>query len=43
MDASIANKYSLQKRLGKGAYGVVYKAVSRRSGRVVAVKVSVFI
>ena len=30
MDSSISNKYNIQKRLGKGAYGVVFKAVSKR-------------
>ena len=38
IDNHITCKYDITKRLGKGAYGIVWKAKSRRSGRVVAVK-----
>lgn len=38
IDQHITNKYEIVKRLGKGAYGIVWKGKSRRSGRVVAVK-----
>uniref|UniRef100_A0A4W6DTW2 Mitogen-activated protein kinase 15 n=1 Tax=Lates calcarifer TaxID=8187 RepID=A0A4W6DTW2_LATCA len=31
-------KYEIKKRLGKGAYGIVWKAVDRQSGEIVAVK-----
>ncbi|KAJ8267279.1 hypothetical protein COCON_G00124510 [Conger conger] len=34
----ISQKYDIKKRLGKGAYGIVWKAVDRRTGEVVAVK-----
>lgn len=38
IDAHITKKYEIKKRLGKGAYGIVWKAIDRRSGEVVAVK-----
>ena len=38
IDQHITSKYEIAKRLGKGAYGIVWKGKSRRSGRVVAVK-----
>lgn len=38
VDDHVAKKYEMDKRLGKGAYGIVWKAKSKRSGRVVAVK-----
>ena len=38
IDDRLVLKYEIHKRLGKGAYGIVWKARSRRSGRVVAVK-----
>jgi len=38
VDNHLLTKYEIHKRLGKGAYGIVWKAKSRRSGRVVAVK-----
>ncbi|XP_068603254.1 mitogen-activated protein kinase 15 [Brachionichthys hirsutus] len=31
-------KYDIKKRLGKGAYGIVWKAVDRQTGEIVAVK-----
>ncbi|XP_042363159.1 mitogen-activated protein kinase 15 [Plectropomus leopardus] len=34
----ISLKYEIRKRLGKGAYGIVWKAVDRQTGEVVAVK-----
>ncbi|XP_032391854.1 mitogen-activated protein kinase 15 isoform X1 [Etheostoma spectabile] len=34
----ISLKYDIKKRLGKGAYGIVWKAVDRQTGQVVAVK-----
>ncbi len=38
VDDHVAKKYDMDKRLGKGAYGIVWKARSKRSGQVVAVK-----
>ncbi|KAJ8335111.1 hypothetical protein SKAU_G00407500 [Synaphobranchus kaupii] len=38
VEEHISQKYDIKKRLGKGAYGIVWKAVDRRSGEVVAVK-----
>ncbi|NP_001089435.1 mitogen-activated protein kinase 15 [Xenopus laevis] len=34
----ISQKYDIKKRLGKGAYGIVWKAIDRKSGEIVAVK-----
>ncbi|KAJ4928586.1 hypothetical protein JOQ06_016376 [Pogonophryne albipinna] len=34
----ISLKYEIKKRLGKGAYGIVWKAVDRQTGEIVAVK-----
>nr|XP_014346981.1 PREDICTED: mitogen-activated protein kinase 15 [Latimeria chalumnae] len=34
----ISQKYEIKKRLGKGAYGIVWKAIDRRTGEIVAVK-----
>ncbi|XP_066572105.1 mitogen-activated protein kinase 15 isoform X2 [Amia ocellicauda] len=34
----ISLKYEIKRRLGKGAYGIVWKAVDRKTGEVVAVK-----
>ena len=36
-DSHISKRYDLDKRLGRGAYGIVYRAKSKRSGRVVVV------
>ena len=38
IDSHIGKKYEIRRRLGKGAYGVVWKATDRRTGAVVAVK-----
>ena len=38
IDTHISKKYEIRRRLGKGAYGVVWKATDRKSGTVVAVK-----
>nr|XP_008251927.2 mitogen-activated protein kinase 15 [Oryctolagus cuniculus] len=38
VDAHIARRFRLQRRLGKGAYGIVWKAVDRSTGEVVAIK-----
>nr|XP_045000613.1 mitogen-activated protein kinase 15 isoform X2 [Jaculus jaculus] len=38
VDRHIAQRYLLKRRLGKGAYGIVWKAVDRRTGEVVAIK-----
>lgn len=34
----VLRKYEIKKRLGKGAYGIVWKAIDRRTGEVVALK-----
>ncbi len=38
MDTHILRYYEIQKRLGKGAYGIVWKAIDKRSKDVVALK-----
>ncbi|CAI5445852.1 unnamed protein product [Caenorhabditis angaria] len=38
VDGHIHDKFELQKRLGKGAYGIVWKAVDKRTKEVVALK-----
>ncbi|XP_065669565.1 extracellular signal-regulated kinase 2 isoform X2 [Hydra vulgaris] len=38
IDNHILQKYEIKKRLGKGAYGIVWKGIDRRTGDVVAVK-----
>ncbi|XP_055981392.1 mitogen-activated protein kinase 15 [Sorex fumeus] len=38
VDDHVAQRYLLRRRLGKGAYGIVWKAVDRRTGEVVAIK-----
>ncbi|XP_030760187.1 mitogen-activated protein kinase 15 [Sitophilus oryzae] len=38
IDDHIAKRFDIQKRLGKGAYGIVWKAIDRKSKDVVAVK-----
>ncbi|KAK7899087.1 hypothetical protein WMY93_019940 [Mugilogobius chulae] len=38
VEGHISQKYEIKKRLGKGAYGIVWKAVDRQTGEVVAVK-----
>ncbi|XP_068017272.1 LOW QUALITY PROTEIN: mitogen-activated protein kinase 15 [Melanerpes formicivorus] len=34
----VSQKYEIKRRLGKGAYGIVWKAIDRRTGEIVAVK-----
>ncbi|NXS54713.1 MK15 kinase, partial [Brachypteracias leptosomus] len=34
----VSQKYEIKRRLGKGAYGIVWKAIDRRTGQIVAVK-----
>ncbi|KAK2506593.1 hypothetical protein MC885_003995 [Smutsia gigantea] len=38
VDPRVARRYLLKRRLGKGAYGIVWKAVDRKTGEVVAIK-----
>ncbi|XP_057683767.1 mitogen-activated protein kinase 15 [Corythoichthys intestinalis] len=38
VEEHISTKYEIKKRLGKGAYGIVWKAVDRQTGEIVAVK-----
>lgn len=38
IDDHIAKRFDIQKRLGKGAYGIVWKAVDRKTKEIVAVK-----
>ncbi|XP_076806688.1 extracellular signal-regulated kinase 2-like isoform X2 [Clavelina lepadiformis] len=38
IDPHITEKYEIKRRLGKGAYGIVWKALDRRTGEVVALK-----
>ncbi|XP_064010113.1 mitogen-activated protein kinase 15 [Pogoniulus pusillus] len=38
VEPHISRKYEIKRRLGKGAYGIVWKAIDRRTGEVVAVK-----
>ena len=38
IDAHVLKKYDIQQKLGKGAYGIVWKSVERKTGRVVALK-----
>lgn len=38
IDDHITKRFDIQKRLGKGAYGIVWKAVDRKTKDVVAVK-----
>ncbi|ERE81331.1 mitogen-activated protein kinase 15-like protein [Cricetulus griseus] len=38
LDRHITQRYLIKRRLGKGAYGIVWKAVDRRTGDVVAIK-----
>ncbi|KAM9386749.1 mitogen-activated protein kinase 15 [Phaethornis superciliosus] len=38
VEAVVGQKYRIQERVGKGAYGIVWKAVDRRTGEIVAVK-----
>ncbi|VDM81314.1 unnamed protein product [Strongylus vulgaris] len=38
VDGHVLDKYDLQKRLGKGAYGIVWKAIDRRTKETIALK-----
>ncbi|KAG9472926.1 hypothetical protein GDO78_016089 [Eleutherodactylus coqui] len=38
VEEHITQKYDIKKRLGKGAYGIVWKAIDRKTGEIVAVK-----
>lgn len=38
IDKHVLRKYHVGQKLGKGAYGIVWKAVDRRSNEVVALK-----
>ncbi|XP_054984046.1 mitogen-activated protein kinase 15 isoform X2 [Sorex araneus] len=38
VDGHVVQRYLLRRRLGKGAYGIVWKAVDRRTREVVAIK-----
>ncbi|NXL54239.1 MK15 kinase, partial [Podilymbus podiceps] len=38
VEALVSQKYAIKRRLGKGAYGIVWKAVDRRTGQIVAIK-----
>ncbi|XP_023673406.1 mitogen-activated protein kinase 15 isoform X1 [Paramormyrops kingsleyae] len=38
VEEHISQKYEIKRRLGKGAYGIVWKAIDRKTGEVVAVK-----
>ncbi|KAJ7991508.1 hypothetical protein DPEC_G00284600 [Dallia pectoralis] len=38
VEGHISMKYEIKRRLGKGAYGIVWKAVDKQTGEVVAVK-----
>ncbi|XP_006879490.1 PREDICTED: mitogen-activated protein kinase 15 [Elephantulus edwardii] len=38
VDQHVAQRFLLRQRLGQGAYGIVWKAVDRRTGEVVAIK-----
>lgn len=38
VEQHVKERYEIQKRLGKGAYGIVWKAVDRRNKEIVALK-----
>ena len=38
VDKQVAKKYEIQQRLGKGAYGIVWKAANTETGEIVALK-----
>eukprot|EP00794_Sanderia_malayensis_P004816 gene4816-5447_t len=38
IEGQILQKYEIKKRLGKGAYGIVWKAIDRRTNQIVALK-----
>ena len=38
VEQHVKDRYEIQKRLGKGAYGIVWKAVDKRNKEIVALK-----
>lgn len=38
LEPRILRKFDIQQKLGKGAYGVVWKAVHHKTGQIVALK-----
>ncbi|XP_036597713.1 mitogen-activated protein kinase 15 [Trichosurus vulpecula] len=38
VDEHVSQRYLIKRRLGKGAYGIVWKAVDQRTGEIVAIK-----
>uniref|UniRef100_A0A915KDY5 Protein kinase domain-containing protein n=1 Tax=Romanomermis culicivorax TaxID=13658 RepID=A0A915KDY5_ROMCU len=38
IDGHITEKFEIKKRLGKGAYGIVWKAIDKRTNEIVALK-----
>lgn len=38
VDKHISGHYEIKKRIGKGAYGIVWKAIDRRNGEICALK-----
>ena len=38
VDSHVLKRYELVQKLGKGAYGIVWKAYDRRTGEIVALK-----
>ncbi|XP_027713428.1 mitogen-activated protein kinase 15 isoform X2 [Vombatus ursinus] len=38
VDEHVSQRYLIKRRLGKGAYGIVWKAADRRTGEIVAIK-----
>ncbi|XP_072855677.2 mitogen-activated protein kinase 15 isoform X1 [Pogona vitticeps] len=38
VEEQVARRYEIKRRLGKGAYGIVWKAIDRKTGAIVAVK-----
>lgn len=38
IDDNVLKKYDIKKKLGKGAYGIVFKAISKKNNQLVAVK-----
>ncbi|KAM6125796.1 mitogen-activated protein kinase 15 [Pterocles gutturalis] len=38
VEPRVSQKYEIKRRLGRGAYGIVWKAIDRRTGEIVAVK-----
>ena len=38
IDQHVTNRYEITKRLGKGAYGIVWKAIDKRTKEIVALK-----